>query len=317
MPWRTAYIVVVFASAIGCSSAGSDDLDAGGATTSVDASAGVDASTSTAAASESGASTDGEAESTSTGGLPAATPSSGCGVQASIDEPLVVDGQDRTFVLHLPNEYDPNRAYPLVFAWHARGTTGQIAASYYYVEHAAADSAIFVYPNGLDIRGGGTGWELSADGYDMTFFDVLYDELTSKLCVDTQRVFSVGHSFGGYMSNAVGCYRGDVLRAIAPVAGGPPLTSGCVDAVAVWIAHGVADPTVPIAEGEATRDHWVAQNGCSAQSEPTDPAPCVAYLGCDPDHPVHWCEHEEAGVLEGHDWPTFAGESIWAFFARF
>src|SRR5688500_18943087 len=33
MPCRTAYIVVVFASAIGCSSAGSDDLDAGGATT--------------------------------------------------------------------------------------------------------------------------------------------------------------------------------------------------------------------------------------------------------------------------------------------
>ena len=77
-------------------------------------------------------------------GHPDAMPSAGCGLAPDVADLLVVDGQDRTFVLHLPNDYDPNRAYPLVFAWHARGTSGQIAASYYYVEHAAAESAIFV-----------------------------------------------------------------------------------------------------------------------------------------------------------------------------
>jgi poly(3-hydroxybutyrate) depolymerase len=235
----------------------------------------------------------------------------------NVAEPLVVDDQERTFVLHLPNDYDPTRAYALVFAWHARGTTGQIASAYYGVERAAADAAIVVYPDGLRLENGDTGWDLTADGYDMRFFDALYTELTNKLCVDTERVFATGHSFGGYMSNAVGCYRGDGLRAIAPVAGGPPLTDDCVDSVAAWIAHGTADPTVPIAQGEATRDLWVAHNGCSTRSEPIDPAPCVAYLDCEPEYPVVWCAHDEAGLLDGHDWPTFAGDAIWSFFAQF
>ena len=308
--------------AVGCSSAGGDEVGGGGTTgPEVTSDATTTAATgSSTSAPTTGTTADVEDESSSagsSGGDPDATPSAGCGLDPDVADVLVVDGQDRTFVLHLPNDYDPDRAYPLVFAWHARGTTGQIAASYYYVEHAAADSAIFVYPDGLDVRGGSTGWDLSADGYDMQFFDVLYGELTSKLCVDTQRVFSTGHSFGGYMSNAIGCYRGDVMRAIAPVAGGPPLTDDCVDTVAAWIAHGVADPTVPIAEGEASRDHWLAHNGCSTRNESIEPAPCVAYVGCDAAHPVDWCAHEEVGVLMGHDWPSFAGEAIWAFFAQF
>ncbi len=306
--------------AIGCSSAASDDLPGNGTTgaeataseTTIAPGSSSDAPTGSTAVDSSDAPS--SADST---GPSDATPSAGCGLAPDVADLLVVDGRDRTFVLNLPTDYDPNRAYPLVFAWHARGTSGQIAASYYYVEHAAAESAIFVYPNGLEVRGGGTGWDLSPSGYDMQFFDVLYAELTSKLCVDTQRVFSTGHSFGGYMSNAIGCYRGDVMRAIAPVAGGPPLSDDCVGAVAAWIAHGVADPTVPFAQGEATRDHWLAQNGCSTRSEPVEPSPCVAYVGCDGAHPVHWCAHEEAGLLQGHDWPSFAGAAIWAFFAQF
>ena len=71
-----------------------------------------------------------------------------------------------------------------------------------------AGEAIFVYPNGRVLPDfGRTAWELNAQSPDMLFFDALYERLVDELCIDEGRVFSYGHSFGGYMSNAVGCYR--------------------------------------------------------------------------------------------------------------
>ena len=48
------------------------------------------------------------------------------------------------------------------------------------------------------------------------------------------------------MTNAVGCLRGDVIRAIAVVAGsGPNNASQCKGPVAAWITHGMDDENVP------------------------------------------------------------------------
>ena len=54
----------------------------------------------------------------------------------------------------------------------------------------------------------------------------------------------------GYMSNLVGCERGDVVRAIAPVSGGI-VASTCKGPVAAWLAHGASDPVVAQSEGIA------------------------------------------------------------------
>lgn len=67
--------------------------------------------------------------------------------------------------------------------------------------------------------------------------------------------------------------------------------------------------------GEGSRDHWVAANSCApAMSGAVDPAPCVAYAGCDAGFPVHWCQHDDP-TFAGHTWPAWAGPGIWAFFA--
>ena len=69
-------------------------------------------------------------------------------------------------------------------------------------------------------------------------------------------------------------------------------------------------------EGENSRDHWAAANGCDAVTEAVDPAPCTAFTGCDDGFPVTWCEHEIPDFL-GHTWPSWAGPAIWKFFAQF
>jgi poly(3-hydroxybutyrate) depolymerase len=239
--------------------------------------------------------------------------SSGCGnTNASTgvsNGSIQANGEARTFVLSVPSGYDPNTPYPLVFAWHGAGGDGALARLYFGVEQQSAGSAIFVYPDGLIVMGN-TGWDLSANGDDVQLFDAIYAELQQSHCVDNARVFSTGHSFGGYFTNTLGCARGNVLRAIAPVAGGGPFAASCQGAVAAWITHGAADTTVVLAQGQGSRDHWLAENGCANTSAAVAPSPCVAYDGCTAGHALHWCEHPG-----GHMWPSIAAAGIWNFFA--
>jgi poly(3-hydroxybutyrate) depolymerase len=170
-----------------------------------------------------------------------------------------------------------------------------------------------VYPTGLTNTDGNTAWTLTQTGVDVQLFDTLLSDIGNKYCIDQNRVYSTGHSYGAMMTNALGCYRGNVLRGIAPVAGMPPFGNpACTGAVAAWIAHGENDGTVDFTTGGiASRDFWIKLDGCSATTDPVavDPSPCVAYQGCSAGHSVHWCVHQD-----DHNWPNFAGAGIWAFF---
>jgi poly(3-hydroxybutyrate) depolymerase len=151
----------------------------------------------------------------------------------------------------------------------------------------------------------------------------------ANYCIDSNRIFATGHSMGAMMTNTLGCTYGDVFRAIAPASGTPPGggRATCTGKVGALVAHGRNDPTVAIAQGEASRDFWIKQNGCSTETKTWTPEPaCVEYQGCQTDLPVVWCVHDE-----GHSWPSLTfgcdrdaggvcfdgGSAIWAFFSSF
>jgi poly(3-hydroxybutyrate) depolymerase len=244
----------------------------------------------------------------------APVPSSGCGrlaLIASGEQTLDVDGVERTYVLDVPAGYDGNAPLPLVFAFHGATTSGALFRSAFYgnLLSTMQDAAIVVHPDAL---GDPSAWNNDAD---IPFFDALLAELGASACVDEARVFATGHSSGGFFTNALGCQRGDVLRAIAPVSAGGPFTfggNGCSGEVAVWLAHAENDETVPFDTGVDSRDRWLASNGCSEATEPVDPSPCVEYGGCGAGLPVRWCVYQD-----GHDWPDFGPEGIWGFFSSF
>ncbi len=255
----------------------------------------------------------------STGDGTTGEPLGGCGkdpgVVPATPQMIMVEGAAREYILALPPGYDPNKQYPLVFAWHGRGGDGALARLYFKIEEASQGAAIFVYPYGLPLADmqNQTGWDLDPANEDFAFFDALLADLNGRLCVDQQRIFSTGHSFGGYMSNQLGCYRGDVLRAIGLVAGGGPF-GVCSGQVAAWLAHGTIDQVVPYTEGTKSHDHWSGANNCTGPGPAVDPAPCVADDGCDADAPVVWCSHSEPD-FSGHGWPSWAAAGIWGFFA--
>ncbi len=308
----------------GGSATGGQTSGTGGQTSATGGSATGGEATGSGGASSGGASTGSGASNsggTGAGGQPAAT--SGCGMSApsGVQERVIqVGGVERSFVLSIPENYDPSQSYPLVFAWHGLGGDGALARLYFRVENEADGAALFVYPDGLPNEEGQAAWDLEPEGGDVALFDALLASLTAEYCVDAERVFSTGHSYGGFMTNRLGCSRGDVLRAVAPVAGGPPFGGGnaaeCAGEVGAVVIHGTYDPTVDITQGQAAVTRYTEASACLTSSVDWEPAPCVLYDACAADQPVAYCEHDTPEE-DAHNWPDFAAEGIWKFFSLF
>ena len=215
----------------------------------------------------------------------------------------------RTYYLKLPKNYDSRSQYPLIFGFHgASGDYTSFTEGYYDLQSVVGDEAILVYPNGLANEAGLTQWN---NDIDLIFFDDLFKELESHISFDKSRVFAVGHSAGAGFVHTLGCKRGNVLRAIAPVAGSLLDHNDCIGQVAVMQIHGKNDSTVPLGMIKPSRDYWIAINSCTKPEthDGVDPS-CVAYDDCDPQFPVQYCEHGG-----GHEWPDyFASAAMWSFF---
>jgi poly(3-hydroxybutyrate) depolymerase len=241
----------------------------------------------------------------------APVPSTGCGSTAAVESGrLTIDvaGATREYILELPEDYDASRPYRLIFAWHWRGgTAADVANGFYGLQQRSEGSAIFVSAEGID-----AGWA-NPGGSDIAFLDAMLARLQSDLCIDESRIFSTGWSYGGMMSLAIGCARGDVFRAIAPMSGA--LYSGCADSdapVAFLGFHGDDDDVVPIANGVTARDVFVERNGCQPEAPAVEADGCLRFEGCAAGAPVTWCEFDG-----GHTPAPGSEQAIWDFFSQF
>jgi len=281
---------------------------------------------------QGGGSSGGGGEGTGGGGT---MPSSGCGATSWTDSggvTITVGSTDRYYRITLPGSYDSNTPYRVIFVWHGQGGAADTLADGYsggYFKYnglldLANDSAIFIAGQGL---GNPSGWPDNS-GEDIDFAEAILASVTTEYCVDGARIFSTGMSYGGIMSNRVGCEMGDDIRAIAPIMGSGPMNawseppgSGncvtygaatCVGQVAAWISHGRNDNVVDFCLGELSRDYWQTENNCGAAGTANGVGECVEYDGCDPGFPVVWCPSDEA-----HSPPAYQDTAIWEFFNRF
>jgi polyhydroxybutyrate depolymerase len=228
----------------------------------------------------------------------------------------------RQFYVSIPSDYDPTKSYRLIFAWHyAGGSAATLAGTGfsggYYGVQPKLPEAIYVAAQGLLSTPGDattSGWP-NTNGGDIAFLNAMLTWLESKLCVDTTRILSTGMSYGGIMSNTIGCQMPDVFRAVAVMSGALfGRTSSCKSHdIAAWITHGTADPTVDISGDETARDQYLADNHCGTTSTAVDPSPCMSYDGCDSGYPVVWCPVDG----EGHTIPSFAAGAIATFLGQF
>jgi len=231
----------------------------------------------------------------------------------------------REYVLRVPENYDPNQPYRLIFGWHQlAGSADSIAnRGYYGLEGPSANQAILVAPDGLvGNDNGDQGW-WNNDGEDVDFYHAMLDRFVSGLCIDQDRIFSTGFSFGAMFSFNLACTPDSMTRAIAPQAGSA--FGGCgngTQPVAVLAFVGVNDSL--LSGHRQAVDNFVGRNGCSADplemstswcdglNPNNQPCVCVEYQNCDEGYPVISCEYEA-----GHTFAPNSGQTIWDFFSQF
>jgi poly(3-hydroxybutyrate) depolymerase len=263
-----------------------------------------------------------------------AAASAGCGKAPTLNSgnhTIQSSGKTRNYILRLPDGYDRNHPYRLIFGYHWLGGTANDVNSggsdganwaYYGQMRLANNSAIFVAPQGFN-----NGWANSG-GEDVTFTDDMIRQLEADLCVDTTQRFALGFSYGGGMSFSLACSRATVFRAVAVYSGAQ--LSGCAggtEPIAYMGIHGLGDTVLNISQGRTLRDRFVRNNGCTAQNPP-EPSQgsrshiVTAYSGCRAGYPVVWAAfdggHTPAPIDGGGEgWQTWTAGEVWRFFSQF
>lgn len=137
-----------------------------------------------------------------------------------------VDGVLREALIHIPTTAKTNAA-PVVFAFHGHGGSMR-NASRMFGYHSIWPEAIVVYMQGLntpgqltDPEGKKPGWQKTIGDQgdrDLKFFDAVMKTLKKEYKVDSNRIYSTGHSNGGGFTYLLWAARGEQFAAFAPSA---------------------------------------------------------------------------------------------------
>jgi len=270
-----------------------------------------------------GAGGSGPAATGGSGGSSPSTPgkSAGCGKAPGIASnmynngnpiPIMVGNKQRRYILSVPTNYDNTKPYRLVIAWHQLdGNDKQMyQQNYYWIKDIAeaASSTIFVAPNGeknnapctgTSVAESGCGWP-DDGGAQIALADAVVAQVTENFCVDTNRIFANGWSYGGSMSFRTACSRPQGgagtwgVRGVAIYNGAESLSSGGCKAskpVAFYASHGTNDTVLQYSGGISMAQQYAKLNGCTYM-EPTKATGnhvCTMMMGCMTGYPVEFC----------------------------
>jgi poly(3-hydroxybutyrate) depolymerase len=262
------------------------------------------------------------------GGGAGTTKSKGCGAtswpKSKNDLTIMVGGKARTYNLQVPDNYDTNKPYRLIFAIHwLNGTAKNVTdGKYYGLLPLSEGSTIFVAPQGINNGWSDSGRSKTKGGQDVELMQALLTEVENTLCIDTTRIFSEGFSMGGSMSYALACAMGDTLRGVAVHSGGP--MSGCVDhdtPVAYFMTHGTKDSVCTYPQfGVPQVEDFAKINGCQTVALPTptsDQGVCVDYPGCSAGHPTRGCTFVGDHTYNPGGQKQWVPAETWKFISQF
>jgi polyhydroxybutyrate depolymerase len=250
-----------------------------------------------------------------------------------------VGAAERTYLLHVPPDADPETPIPLVFVFHGwSGLPDGIEGTSDFDYIADQNGFLAVYPRGSGTGNSDLSWNagiccgfaLDHSVDDIAFVNTMLEDLGTIAAVDPQRIYATGFSNGAFLSYRLACEMSDTFAAVAPV-GGTLVFQPCRPErpVALLAVHGLYDMTVPYEGGGDLIDGgfpsveesilaWVEWNGCTPSPRTDEPYKNVvhtAYGSCRAGTAV------ELYMVDyfGHNWPlinTFpASETIWEFFA--
>jgi polyhydroxybutyrate depolymerase len=248
-------------------------------------------------------------------------------------------GLTRLYKLHVPVNYDGNKATPLLVALHGGGgdMSYQAEEKYYHqISKSDKEGFVVLFPNGYSKFNSGkfATWNAGkccGDARDKNIDDVgfireLVNKTSSQLNIDKNKIFAAGMSNGGMMSYRIACELTDVFKAIASVAG-TDNTPDCSpkNPISILHIHAQDDDHVLFNGGSgkalarsktqvtefvsvpATIAKWVKEDGCKEGPKrvlEVSGAYCDSYSSCKKNTEVKLCVTSSGG----HSWP--GGEKV-------
>ncbi len=238
-----------------------------------------------------------------------------------------VGGRDRIYRLYKPAGLPASA--PLVVMLHGvSGSAEQAERAYGWDE--LADSAKFVvaYPDGVgrawNVNGGGCCGRPAREGIDdVAFIGAAVTDIAKNVSTNASRVYATGMSNGAILSYTLACNTG-MFAAIGSVAGTQLDPCRSPRPTSVMQIHGTGDPLVAYDGGRRNSTihgpsvpdvnaFWRNVDRCGAPSASTNGAVSTSTAGCADNRGVVLITIDGGG----HDWPAFATQTLWQFFAAY
>ncbi|OBG36227.1 PHB depolymerase family esterase [Mycobacterium sp. E3198] len=238
---------------------------------------------------------------------------------------IKVGGLDRSYRLYRPAGVPASA--PLVVVMHGySGSARQVERDYRWDGLADSGKFLVAYPDGL-----GRAWNVDGetccgrsgrDGVDdVGFIKAAVADVARNLGVDPARVYATGMSNGAIMAFTLACTT-DIFAAIGPVAGTQLNACRAPRPTSVMHIHGTIDRLVPYGGGQGfsvingpsvpeVNAFWRGVDHCGAPAVTTSGPVTTSTADC----------AEGRGVVlvtvagAGHEWPPFASQALWQFFA--
>ena len=250
----------------------------------------------------------------------APAPTKGCSLATSTQTPgssetktIKVGGTSRSFVVHLPRNYDSSKPLPVVLDFHGMGSNGLQQMLVSGISHMSDQkNFIAIAPNAVDGL-----WKISPEGggsvsSEIAFLKAMTNYIDNNYCVDGERVYSMGMSQGSAMTFILACAPDAKIAAFGGVGATfyRPVCSKSAPAPIIYF-HGTQDAIVPINGGktpggqiEPTIDSlegWARHNACGEEATETTNNDVTTYnwTGCENGADIIYHRITDGG----HTWP--------------
>jgi polyhydroxybutyrate depolymerase len=239
---------------------------------------------------------------------------------------ISIGGLDRSYRLYTPAGLPA--AAPLVVMLHGGfGTAQQAERAYGWDQLANSAKFAVAYPDGLNrawnTNGGCCGRSAREGVDDVAFITAAVGDIARDVGLDPARVYATGISNGGIMSYTLACNTG-VFAAIGPDSATQLDPCRSPHPTSVMHIHGTADRMIRYDGGRGAgfahidgppvpdvNAFWRNVDQCGAPAATTSGPVTTATAQCAEGRSVVLVTVDGGG----HEWPAFATQTLWQFFA--
>lgn len=194
------------------------------------------------------------------------------------------------YVLAVPKNLDPAKAYPLIVALHGDDQNATDFVGLSKLDVVAGKDAIIAFTDQvLDLF---TEYDSNPD---QKFVNAVIEDVKSKQKIDPAKIWGYGYSKGAYILEELQCRKKSNFTAMVIHAGGAPeeqdaegnISCPGAKAIPMFLTQGSNDGDTGVEYGA---NFWASVAGCGDTRTPTTPNYCGAYPNCKPKTPVIYCE---------------------------